>query len=77
VILAGVITTLLYFQYVGARRGGEPGRLPGLRVLSLVGQGFVSITLGALYGTAIIASMSVFSRVVNEQLQFILDRLGG
>lgn len=77
VILVGTVTTLLYFQFFAVERRGVVQRPRGLRSLSLVGQFFVTVTLGALYAGAILTSLAVFSDVVRAQLQFILDRLGG
>jgi hypothetical protein len=77
VIVVGVITTLIYFQYLAVQRGGEIRRMRFLRVMSLIGQGFISITLGALYAGAIITSITIFDHVVDGHLRFILDRIGG
>lgn len=77
VLLVGVITTLLTFQYLGARRAGTGRRPWPFRALGTIGQAFVTVTLGILYAGAILTSMTVFSDVVREQLQFILDRIGG
>jgi hypothetical protein len=38
---------------------------------------FITLTLGALYAGAILTSLAIFSDVIREQLQFILDRVGG
>lgn len=76
VILVGTITTLLYFQFFAVERRGMVQRPRGLRSLSLVGQFFVTVTLGALYAGAILTSLAVFSDVVRTQLEFIIERLG-
>jgi hypothetical protein len=77
VIVVGVITTLIYFQYLSVGRMGSFRRLSPLRALSLVGQGFISITLGALYAGAIITSITIFDDVIDNHLRFILERIGG
>lgn len=77
IILVGVITTLIYFQYLAVQRDGQIRRPRFLRLLSVIGQGFISIALGALYAGAIITSLTIFSDVFREQLQFVLDRIGG
>jgi hypothetical protein len=77
VILIGVITTLIYFQFFAVARRGAVRRPRLLRGLSAIGQVFVTITLGALYAGAILTSLTIFSDVVRAQLEFILDRLGG
>lgn len=77
VILVGVITTLIYFQYLAVERHGELRRPRWLRGLSAVGQFFVMITLGALYAGAILTSLAIFSDVIRQQLEFVLDKVGG
>jgi hypothetical protein len=77
IIIAGTITTMLYFQYYAVERGGDIVRPRALRAVSAVGRGFITITLGALYAGAILTSLAIFSDVIREQLQFILDRVGG
>lgn len=78
VLGGGTLCTLLYFQYVVRRDGdGQPRRPLPLQVLALLGQGVIAITLGALYAGAILTSLNIFSSVVNEQLRFVLEQLGG
>lgn len=77
VILVGVITTLIYFQYFAVERRGELRRPRLLRGLSTIGQFFVMITLGALYAGAILTSLAIFSDVIRRQLEFVLDKVGG
>lgn len=77
IILGGVITTLIYFQYFAVARRGAVRRPRLLRGLSGIGQIFVTVTLGVLYAGAILTSLTIFSDVVRAQLEFVLDRLGG
>ena len=77
VIVLGVVTTLIYFQYLAAERGGRIERPRGLGPLAAVGQAFVVVTLGMLYAGAILTSLTIFSGVFRDQLQFILDKVGG
>ncbi len=77
IVLIGVITTLIYFQYFAVVRRGAIRRPGLLRGLSGIGQVFVTVTLGVLYAGAILTSLTIFSDVVRAQLEFILDRLGG
>jgi uncharacterized membrane protein YjfL (UPF0719 family) len=74
VILFGVICSLIYFQYVARRTPEGPGER-GLvsRTLGTVGQGFIVVTLGALYGAAIITSLTIFS----ERVSFLLTQING
>jgi len=77
VMVLGVITTLIYFQYLAAERGGRIQRPRGLGPLASVGQAFVVVTLGTLYAGAILTSLTIFSGVFRDQLEFILDKVGG
>ncbi|NLX11158.1 MAG: hypothetical protein GXY36_16040 [Chloroflexi bacterium] len=77
IITAGVITTLLYFQYFAVERGGRVQRPRIFQALGGVGQFFIAIALGALYAGAIITSLTIFGDVISTQWQFILDRIGG
>lgn len=72
--IAGVICSLVYFQYVAVQTpdGGSRRSLPTL-TLSLVGQGFIVVTLGALYASAILSSLAIFS----DRVAYILTRLNG
>ncbi|MBL8146972.1 MAG: hypothetical protein JNL34_11365 [Anaerolineae bacterium] len=79
VLVLGVICTLIYFQHLARRvPGSEPGqvvarRRPLTRTLGAVGQGFIAIALGALYGGAILSGLAVLS----ERMAFLLSVLGG
>lgn len=72
-IFVGVTSSLVYFQYLGRRMpDGEVVRPRAIRAISLVGQGFVVVTLGALYAAAILTSLTIFS----ERISFLLGQLG-
>lgn len=72
VILVGVVTSLLYFQYLSRRTPqGEIGRGRTMSTLTTLGQGFIVITLGAIYAAAILTSLTIFS----ERIAFILNQL--
>jgi hypothetical protein len=75
ILVIGVVSTLIYFQYLARRApsGGETRRGLVVRAVGAVGQGFIVITLGALYGGAILSGLVVFS----ERIAFILSRIGG
>ncbi|NDJ77493.1 MAG: hypothetical protein GYB65_14670 [Chloroflexi bacterium] len=77
VIVVGVVTTLIYFQYLAMQRGAEVRRARIIRWLSAVGQVFVTLTLGALYAGAIVTSLTIFGDVMDQQFQFFLDKIGG
>lgn len=79
ILVLGVICTLIYFQHLARRAPGvEPGevvarRRPFTRALAAVGQGFIVIALGALYGGAILSGLVVLS----ERMAFLLSVIGG
>jgi hypothetical protein len=79
ILVIGVICTLVTFQHVARRMpGSEPGqfvarRRPFTRVLAAVGSGFIAISLGALYGGAILSGLAVLS----ERIAFLLAVAGG
>ena len=62
ILVIGVITSLLYFNY-GARQNsqGEIERGTIMKAVATVGQGFIVITLGALYGAAILTSLTILT----------------
>jgi hypothetical protein len=66
IIVGGAITTLLYFQFWlrGQTAAGTPGRAPIMRVLAGIGQGFVMVTLGAVYGGMILSGIAILSERV-------------
>ena len=73
-IFIGVATTLIYFQYLARRVPGGGVRRPiAIRAVSFVGQGFIVVTLGALYAAAILTSLTIFS----ERISFVLGRILG
>lgn len=69
IILIGVASSLVYFQYLARRTpDGTVQRRRPIRLLAVIGQGFIVITLGALYAGAIITSLTIFS----ERIGFLL-----
>lgn len=66
VIVAGAVTTLMYFQFWlrGETATGGAERAAPMRVLADVGKGFMVITLGAIYGGMILSGIAVFSERV-------------
>ncbi len=78
ILVIGVVCTLIYFQYLARRVpgvgvNGETRRGLVVRAFGAVGQGFIVVTLGALYGGAILSGLVVFS----ERIAFILSRIAG
>jgi len=74
IIVVGVVSSLVYFQYLARRNvEGESERGRISRVVGRVGEGFIVVTLGALYGSAILTSLTIFS----ERISFLLNQVGG
>jgi len=62
IVFVGVVTSLVYFQYAARRRpDGTLTRPPLLNGLAAIGQGFVVVALGALYGAAILTSLAILT----------------
>jgi hypothetical protein len=72
IVLLGTLTTLVYFHY-GARptASGITRREKGIEFVSMIGQVFIAITLGAIFAGVYIAVLSVFI----ERIRFIWDFL--
>lgn len=74
IIVLGVVCTLVYFQYQARRTPTQQiQRSLFVRTFGTIGEGFIVITLGALYGGAILTGITV----VSERIAFILTRIGG
>lgn len=62
VLFVGAVSALLYFRYATQKTpDGENQRGGVMRLISAVGKGFIVITLGAIYGTTILTSLTVLS----------------
>jgi len=73
-VVAGVISSLVYFQFLAKRRAdGQIRRGPVSLVIGTIGQGVIVVTLGALYAAAILTSLTI----VSERLGFIFMRING
>ena len=62
IIFIGVASSLIYFQYQARRNPDgsvERGRIS--RTVGTLGKGFIVATLGALYATAILTSLTIFT----------------
>ncbi len=73
VMLVGTIGTLVYFQFGGQVRAGQPGisRPPLVEGLAWVGQFFIAITLGALFAGVYSASLTALIERLDSILAFI------
>ncbi len=68
-ILVGSVGTLLYFQFSASTRAAQPAaRSQLVESLSLVGQVFIGITLGAIFAGVFAASLTALM----DRIQFIL-----
>lgn len=76
IIIAGTVSVLVYFTYLGIRRqNGEIEQLLPIRVTGAVGRFFLMITFGATYGLLIISALTVLTNVIVERL--LILRPGG
>lgn len=78
----GVVSTLIYFRFLGRRipgtgtgteASGEIRRGLFTRVFGGVGQAFIAVTFGAVYGGAILTGLTILS----ERIAFVITRIGG
>ena len=78
IIVLGVVSSLVYFQYTARRRpDGVVVRGPITRTISVVGETFVMLTLGAIYGAAILSSLIVLVDRLDFIVDFIANIVGG
>lgn len=63
IVVIGTVTTLLYFQFWirGRAATGDAERVALIRYTGYVGQGFLMLTLGVIYGGMILSGMAVLS----------------
>jgi hypothetical protein len=72
-ILVGTVTTLIYFQFWlrSSMTGGNPERVAVMRVLASVGQVFLVIALGVIYGGMILSGIAIFSERLMVMYQWV------
>ena len=71
IVLIGVVTSLLYFRYQA--RLNPDGTVTNTRIIALlrnIGLGFIVVTLGAIYATAILTSLTILT----GQISLLLSR---
>lgn len=74
-MFVGVAGSLVYFHYLARRApAGQIERPRLIRWFSLVGEGFIMVTLGAVYAAAILTSLTIFS---DRMLYVLSEILGG
>lgn len=72
IVLLGVATSLLYFRYqVRQNPDGTLTRSGIVRVLAGIGQAFIVVTLGAIYASAILTSLTILSGQISVMLSNI------
>lgn len=73
VLVVGTITTLLYFQFWlrGRTAVGEIQRVAVLHWLAVVGQFFLTVTLGVIYGGMILSGLAIFGERISALSQWI------
>lgn len=71
IILIGIVTTMVYFQFtVRHHEEGEPVQRPVfMEYLSTVGQGFIVVTLGVLFASVYIATLTALI----DRIRFLWD----
>jgi hypothetical protein len=71
VILLGVITTLAYFQFTLFGKNAASGkRGTAMRIIAMLGQIFIVITLGALFAGAFSAALTAFIDRIHSIVEF-------
>lgn len=69
IMIGGTLTTLLYFNFTVSRgKSGTANQAGLLRIASLIGRVFISITFGAMYAGALMAAIVVLS----DRMQFLV-----
>ena len=73
ILVVGTVTTLLYFQFWlrGRTAIGEIQRVAVLHWLSVVGQVFLTVTLGVIYGGMILSGLAIFGERISTLGQWI------
>lgn len=78
VIIAGTVTTLLYFQYwlMKRKETGTAKRSVVMRIIAGIGQFFIVVTLGTVYGGLIVSGVAVFGERIISAYDWIVALLG-
>jgi hypothetical protein len=71
IVFVGVATSLFYFQYrVRLDADNVPQRGRFRQAVQTVGEGFIAVTLGALYGSAILTSLTILTSLIAQHIEF-------
>lgn len=69
ILLVGTVSVLVYFTYIGRRLpNGATTQSEPVRLIGLVGRGFIVVTLGATYALVILSALTVFTGVLVNRL---------
>jgi hypothetical protein len=62
IVMIGTVTTLLYFQFWlrGRSAVGDVQRIVPIQFAAQIGQGFLVVTLGVIYGGMILSGIAIF-----------------
>jgi len=63
IMIIGVVTSLAYFQFGASQKNEneEPRRRLLNRTIATIGEGFIAVTFGTLYGAAILTSLTILT----------------
>ena len=72
-MLIGTISSLAYFQFTAQKRGTKVTRSAPLELLSIIGQAFIAITLGALFAGVLSAALTALIERIDFIRVFLLS----
>lgn len=77
IVVIGTVTTLLYFQFWvrGRAATGDAERVALIRYTGYVGQGFLMLTLGVIYGGMILSGLAVLSERLMSLYGWLINLL--
>lgn len=76
-VLIGTISTLAYFQYTRFTKGTLAKiQSPVQKVIRVMGETFIAITLGAVFAAVLISSFSTLIERLDFVIQFLMKQLG-
>jgi hypothetical protein len=73
ILLIGTISSLAYFQFTAQKRGTKVTRSAPLELLSIIGQAFIAITLGALFAGVLSAALTALIERIDFIRVFLLS----
>jgi hypothetical protein len=74
ILLVGVVTVLVYFQFRASSQGNQAGQRSGLvELLASIGHGFIAVTFGALFAGIYASALTALIERLNSIVQFVLQ----